>query len=224
MAQPRNLKPFYFVLGAIAVVGVGAIWLARGGGAGPAEVGPSPVGLETAFDGYVMGSDTAQVEIIEYADFQCPACAQFTILEAPDVKTRLIETGRARWVFRDFPLPQHDKAPIAHHAAACAGEQDRFWPMHDQLFFNQGRWVNDRRPEGVIERLAQAVGLNMDRFDDCMDSGRYVSRIEATKQAGAQLGVGSTPTFVVGGRMAVGVQSAQQLEALVRAAEARAAP
>lgn len=223
MARQVILKRFYVALAALAVIGVGALFVAQGGGSsGPVDVNPMPVGAGADFEGYAMGADTAPVEIIEYGDFECGACATFTILHEPDVKRRLIETGRARFVFRDFPLPQHRSAPLAHHAAACASEQGRFWPMHDQLYFNQGRWVNDRRPARVIAQLAQAVGLDMGRYEECMDSGRYQPRIQASREQGVQLGISSTPSFIVGGRLAAGVQTAEQLEALVaRAAEAR---
>lgn len=227
MARGVTLKRFYVGLGAIAVIGVGAIMFARSGASGgPVDAGPVPVGAAGDFDGYVMGSDSAPVEIIEYADFECPACATFALLYAPDVKRRLVETGRARLIFRDFPLPQHQKAPVAHHAAACAAEQGQFWPMHDQLYGNHGRWVNDRRPERVIEQLAEALGLDMRRYDECMDSGRYRQRIQASRERGSQLGVGSTPSFIVGGRLVAGtgVRIVDQLEALVTQARTRETP
>lgn len=222
MAQQVTLKRFYMALAAIAVIGAGAMIAARGGGSsGPTDVGPLPVSGGEEFQGYQMGSDSAPVDIVEYGDFQCGACATFAILHAPDVKRRLVETGRARFVFRDFPLAMHPNAPLAHHAAACAAEQGRFWPMHDQLYFNQGRWANDRRPERVIERLAETVGLDMGQYDDCMDSGRYRQRIEASRQRGIELGVGSTPSFIVGGKMLAGTRNAAEaIEALVRDAEA----
>ena len=206
MAQSVTVKRFYVALAVIAVVGVGAIMVVgRSGSGGPVTLDPVPVGSAEAFSGYSLGSDSAPVEIIEYGDFQCGACARFAILNEPDVKRQLIETGRARFVFRDFPLPIHPNAPAAHHAAACAGEQGQFWPMHDNLFLNQGRWANERRPEQLFERLAEAVGLDMRQYDDCMDSGRYQQRIAATRQRGIELGVGSTPTFIIGNQMIPGI-------------------
>ncbi|NIR45311.1 MAG: thioredoxin domain-containing protein, partial [Gemmatimonadetes bacterium] len=117
MARSMNMKVFYIGLGVIAVAGGVALWLAaRGGGGGPVSVAPMPVDIGS-FDGYTIGSDSAPVEVVEFADFQCPACARFAILTAPDLKSRLVATGRVRWTFRDFPLPIHDKAELAHHAA-----------------------------------------------------------------------------------------------------------
>lgn len=223
MAERMNLKPFYYVLGAIAVVGLGAIMvIGTGGRSGPREL-DAPIPMSAgAFDGYSLGRDAAPVTIVEYADFECPACAQFAILTAPDVKARLVQTGRVRWVFRDFPLPGHDKAPLAHHAAACAAEQGRFWEMHDQLYFNQGAWVRDRRPERLMERMAEALGLAMDQYRACMDADRYTARIRATREAGLQMGVNSTPTFIVGKQMVAGNMPLSEIERLVSAAEAGA--
>lgn len=213
-----NLKPFYVGLAVIAVVGVAAIWMARGSSA-PAEVAPVPL-AGAAFEGYVLGSDTAAVEIVEYADFQCGACASFAILTAPDVKAKLVNTGRVRWRFLDFPLPSHDKAPLAHHAAACAAEQGQFWPMHDALFFNQGAWAQSRRPERVIRDLAELVGLDVGRYEGCMDANRYAARIEATKAEGASVGVSATPSFLVGRLLISGALPFDSLLSLVERAEA----
>lgn len=222
MAQSLSLKSFYIGLGVIAVLGAGGIWLARGGGeSGPATAAPVPVSA-SAFPGHTLGADTAAVEVIEYSDFQCPFCARFTILTMPDVKSRLIDAGRVRWVFRDFPLPGHPHATVAHHAAACAGEQNLFWPMHDQLYYNQGAWSRERRPGGTFRNFARAVGANMGQYEACMDEQRYAARIEATKNQGLAVGVSSTPTFVVGGLMLSGALSYDSVASLVRRAEAAA--
>ncbi len=192
------MKAFYGVLGLIALVGGGAIWWASGSGSGPQFI-EQPVPLDTeAFPGYVMGSDSATVEIVEYADFQCPACGHFAVLTGPDVKQRLVQTGLVRWRFRDFPLDIHDKALAAHHAAACAGEQGRFWEMHDQLFFNQGTWSRSNRPQRLFRDYATAAGAERDQFEDCMDEQRYLARIQATRNEVATLGIASTPTFDIG--------------------------
>lgn len=202
MARPLGLKPFYALLGVIAAGG--AVWLflaARSDSPPSAE--PLPLGAVTAasgFPGYALGSDSAPIEVIEYADFQCPACGQFAVLTMHDVRQRLIATGRVRWRFRDFPLDSHDKSRLAHHAAACAGEQNRFWEMHDQLYFGQARWYG--ASPGAATRMfrdyARAVGLDISAYDACMDGGRYRARIEASVKEGLDLGVNSTPTFIIG--------------------------
>lgn len=222
--QQRGLKGFYVGLAAVAVVGVGLLLWARGsGGTALTLETVAPVSLGgSGFQGYVLGSDTAPVTIIEYADFQCPACAQFAVLTGPDVKRRLVETGRARWIFRDFPLTNiHPNAVPAHHAAACASDQNRFWEMHDMLFFRHGDWANESRPQRKFTTYAEALGLDMAAYDACMDEGRHLSRIAATRQQGIDQGVSSTPTFIIGSQRASGNMLFDQVEALVEQAAAR---
>ncbi len=223
MAEHMKLKVFYGALGIIALGGVGALLLARNSSTqgGPTTVETAALAAVGDYEGYVMGDESAPVEIVEFADFQCPACARFTILTASDVKARLVETGLARWRFHDFPLPIHNHALAAHHAAACAGEQGRFWEMHDQLFYNQGRWSRERRPTGLFRGYARAIGLDVKQYEDCMDSNRYAARIERAKQEGVELGVNSTPSFLVGDQLVSGAVPYDSLKVLAeRAARA----
>jgi protein-disulfide isomerase len=214
MAQQRGLKGFYVGLTAIAVVGAGALYLARGRGADPQTIDPTPVAAG-GFPGYAIGPDSAPVTIVEYADFECGACAEFAILTGPDIKERLVATGRVRWIFRDFPIEGHRNAMPAHLAAACADEQGQFWAMHDQIFFNHGRWVPEARPERRFREFARAIGLDGDRFDDCLSSGRYRERILATRQEGVTRGIGSTPTFEINNQRMIGVMGYDELRAHV---------
>ncbi|NIM52114.1 MAG: thioredoxin domain-containing protein [Gemmatimonadales bacterium] len=218
MAGPVNLKPFYVGLGVVAVAGIAAIWWAKEGGSEARAVDPVPVSAGS-FAGYVLGSDSAPVEIVEYADFECGGCAYFAILTGPDVKNRLVSTGRVRWRFRDFPLPQHRNAPAAHLAAACAGEQGRFWEMHDHIFFNQGAWVSDNRPARRFRDYARALGLDLDQYEACMDQQRYAARIQASKDEGVALGVNSTPSFIIGDILIPAALSYDSLVKLVERAE-----
>ena len=199
-------KSFYLALIVIAVVGAGLIWSQRGsGGAGATAVPIADLeSIGSTFEGYVIGRSSAPVEVTEFADFQCPACARHAILTKPDVMRRLIRPGRVRWVFKDLPLNIHDKARSAHLAAACAAEQDLFWQMHDQLFYRQSRWTRDRRAERRFREYAETIGADLNRYDECVRSGRYNSRIEASVQEAITLGVSSTPTFVIGNRMIPG--------------------
>jgi protein-disulfide isomerase len=217
MAQSMNLKPFYAVLGVVAVVGAAAIWMARTEGSA-VDVGLIPVSA-TSFPGHLLGSDSAAVEIVEYADFECGACAHFAILTLPDIKQRLVATGRVRLRFRDFPLPGHSKSPAAHMAAACAGEQGRFWEMKDQLFFGQQTWVRDRRPARRFEQYAETIGLDRKQYEDCVDDDRYAAQIAAGREEGMTVGVNSTPSFLIGGLLVVGSIPYDSVVALVRRAE-----
>jgi protein-disulfide isomerase len=213
----QRLTGFYVGLAAIAVIGAGALWFARrsGQGSGPVVLDSVPAVAAGTFQGYVQGSDSAPVTIIEYADFECPACMQFAVLTGPDIKRRLVETGRVRWIFRDFPIEGHRNSMPAHLAAACADEQGRFWEMHDQLFFSHRRWVLEPRPERRIRELALAIGLDEERFNECVSGARYRDRILATRQAGVERGVSSTPTFDVNHLRVTGAIGFDSLRVLV---------
>jgi protein-disulfide isomerase len=218
-----SLKPFYIGLGVIALAGATLIYAARGRGGEVTAVDAPPVAPGSpVFEGHAIGSDSAPVTIIEYADFECPACAQFAILTGPDIKQRLVATGQVRWIFRDLPLSMHRNSLAAHHAAQCAGEQGRFWEMHDQIFFNHGRWVAERRPERALRDLAYAILVDRGRYDECMSSNRYIPRLRQLQADAAARGISSTPTFEIGGQRVSGALHYDELKRLVdRAAAAR---
>jgi protein-disulfide isomerase len=196
------MRRFYVVLaGLAAVLGIALFVLLRQGGASAAAAGPPPTVVDDGFRGYTMGSDDAVVEITEYSDFECPFCANFATIQMPTIKQQLVTTGKVRWRYRDFPLPSHQYSRFSAHAAHCAGEQGKFWEMHDQLFYNHQWAQTGRDPAGLFRDFAKAVGLDLQRYDECMTAGRYASRIEFSRQEGDQLRVGGTPTFFVNGKM-----------------------
>lgn len=222
MAGQVNMKVFYGVLGAIVVIGAGALWMARSSAGGSVTQiidAPVPVGT-SAFAGYVMGSDTAPVEIVEHADFTCGACSNFAILQGPDVKRRLVETGLARWRFRGFAL--HESSLLPLHAAACAAEQGRFWEMHDSLMFNQRDWIGSGQPLKEFRDYARAVGANLGEYDTCMEEGRYAARIRVTRDEIAASGIHSTPTFDIGNMRVIGAIPFDSVRTLVEKAAAEA--
>ena len=142
-AAPVGMKRFYTILGAVAVIGIGLLGYQL---AKPATVSiPANVTVQPSdtagFRGYVKGSADAPVEITEYADYQCPFCQTFATLQMPTIEERLIKTGRLRWRYRDFPLQQHPFSRLAAHSAACADEQGKFWPQHEQIYEGQSEWA-----------------------------------------------------------------------------------
>ena len=221
MAATPGLKRFYLLLAAVAVIGVGALaWvLAR-----PSTVSiPANVTVQASdtagFRGYVLGDAGAPLELTEFADYQCPFCQTFATLQMPTIRKRLIETGRVRWRFRDFPLQQHRHSRLAAHAAACGDEQGRFWPMHDRIFEGQPEWAEERDATARFRRYAADVGLDASKYDACMASAKYAGRIQASYDEGVRLGVSSTPTLVVGGRLH---QGRFDSDAIVRLADSLA--
>jgi protein-disulfide isomerase len=183
------MKRFYLLLGAVVVVGA-----------------PVPV-TNDSFPGYVLGRDSAPIEIVEYADYECPFCAQFGVMQFPTIRDQLITTGKVRWRFRDHPLPipAHRWARLSAHAVACAGEQGKAWEMMDALFTHHSEWAQQAgNPSKLFRNLARGVGVDIGKYDDCMDSQRYAARIEAAYQEGLARGVQGTPTFFINGRQYTG--------------------
>ena len=220
MALPRQMKVFYFALGTILVVGAFLLvrQVTRRGqtesvtqtfqSAPVAPVAPGALG-------HVLGSDSAPVEIVEFADFECPACARFAILQFPYVYERLIATGRVRWRFMDFPLQGHTNSPTAHLAAACADEQGKFFPMIDLIFNRQNDWAYESRPDRPIRDFARSLGLDLGRYDSCMETRHAQPMVDADYAEGERLGVDATPTFIVNGRMWPTVLDYDQIKAIV---------
>lgn len=212
-------KAFYWLLGAIVLVGVAALsYVAskpRGGATNAIEVadttnaGPS--------QGYLMGKVDAPVKILEFADFECPACAGFSVVTEPDVRTRIINTGLANITYFDFPLSMHRNTVAASNAAACADEQGKFWPMHDRLFQAQDEWNGEATdsPKPFFKRYAQETGLDVAKWETCYDARKYQKRIGANLADGLRRGVGSTPTFVIGNKLYRGMGSYDAIKAIV---------
>lgn len=202
-AATGGMKGFYTLLGAAAVIGAGVIVFLKF--QKPALSIPANPVIQVAdtsgFRGYFLGSDSAPLEVTEYADYQCPACQQWATVQFPTIKERLIATGRVRWRYRDFPLDMHPHARIAAHAAACASEQDKYWEMNEKIYSWEGNWPAKSNPIGVFNDDARAVGLDMPKYQACMESGRYAGRMRASYLEGVSAGVGSTPTFMINGRL-----------------------
>ena len=141
-----------------------------------------------------LGRADAPVTLVEFSDFQCPFCGRFFATTLPALKKDYIDTGKLRYVLRDYPLDQlHPNARKAAEAAHCAGEQGKYWEMHDVLFQNQRALA----PSQLAE-YARALGVDGAAFDQCVSAGRYAPQIERGLTDGAAAGVQGTPGFVIG--------------------------
>jgi protein-disulfide isomerase len=218
MAASRPLRNFYIALGIIAVAGVALILSQRQRRGSVTEtlrsVPVAPMGGVAAL-GHRLGSDSAPVEIVEFADFECPACARFAILEMPYVRERLIATGRLKWRFMNFPLQGHPNSPAAHLAAGCAGEQGRFFEMVDVIYNRQNDWATDRRADRKMREYARQIGLDLGRYDTCVETQHAQPLIDAEYAEGERLGVDATPTFIVNGRIWPSVLLYDDIKAIV---------
>lgn len=155
-----------------------------------------PNRVDVKAEGPSKGSPDAPVTIVEFSDYECSYCAG-----AEATVKRILEAypGKVRLVYRDLPLSIHPNAPKAAEAAHCAGEQQRYWDMHDVLFANQQALKVDD-----LKAHARKLGLDAAKFDACLDSGRMAGKVDADRKAGEALGLNGTPTFFVDGRPYVG--------------------
>lgn len=219
MAQQSRggLNPFYLVLGVGAAAGIAVLaWLVLK----PRGVSiPANVVVTTAdtsgFRGYLLGDNPAAVEVVEYADYQCPACADFDVTQFPDIRDRLIQGGRVRWRYRDFPLEMHQNARFAAHATACADDQGKYWAFHKVVYETQQDWEFEKDPMGRFQHFADSVGADGKAWGECMRSAKHAGRIQASFDEGLKLGVNSTPTFLIGGRLFPGKIPYDRFKAII---------
>lgn len=168
---------------------------------------------------FVSGSKTAPNTIIEFSDYQCPACAIFATQIEPELKTRLVETGKTQFAYRDYPLPQHQNAKLASVAAACANLQNRFEPMKTILFRAQDQWDNLSQNLVIekIKELASNTGINQEAFKTCLSSNQFDGAIQADITAGNAVQLEATPSFVVNGYLVSGALPIEAFEAIFAA-------
>ncbi|GAC1514801.1 MAG: hypothetical protein NVS1B4_03360 [Gemmatimonadaceae bacterium] len=220
----RSNRPFYGALLVVALGGAGALAFVA------TRPKPHPVTtVDTRLppakaEGYLLGRPDAGVQIIEFADFQCPACGTFATVIEPDVRTRIVDAGLASYRFYDFPLPQHRNAMNASLAAACAHEQGKFWAMHDALFQGQPDWSEERNPKSTFAGYAKQAGVDASRWGDCYDARRYEPQIVANRAEGERRAINQTPTFIVGNKVLRGVATYDMIKAYVDSSGGRVRP
>jgi protein-disulfide isomerase len=148
--------------------------------------------VEVAAVGASKGPANAPVTIVEFSDYQCPFCSR-----AEETVKKVMEAypGKIRVFFRDYPLPFHQQAQKAHEAAQCAGDQNKYWEMHEKLFANQQAL---QVPQ--LKEHAKGLGLDAGKFDKCLDSGDKAKMVQDAKKAGDEVGVNGTPAFFINGR------------------------
>jgi protein-disulfide isomerase len=162
------------------------------------EIALRPPKIEVAAEGPSKGPAAAPVTIIEFSDFECPYCSK-----AEETVTQVLKQygDKVRLVYRDFPLPFHPNAQKAAEAAQCAGDQGKYWEMHEKLFANQ-------KALAVADLKGHAKGLGLDpaKFDKCLDSGDKAKVVGDHRKAGEKVGVTGTPAFFVNGYQLTGAQ------------------
>lgn len=211
-------RPFYIALGVVVVGGIIFIATRLTSGA-PLSI-PANVVITAAdtsgFRGYELGLPSAPVEVTEYGDLECPVCASWATVQFPDVKARLIDAGKVRWRYRDFPLDGAHRHPrVAAHAAACANDQGKYWPAQEAMFARQTDYALASDPMPVLSDIMKSVGVDLGAWNTCMQSKKYAGRIQASEEEASKLGANGTPTFVINGRMYDNRLGSDQLAKLV---------
>jgi protein-disulfide isomerase len=196
-------KPFYIVLAVVVAAGLAFLLLVDRGGEG-AAMDPLPAwvaDVEADPDaGMALGPEDAPVTIMEFADYQCPHCAQFGAFTGRLIRQNYVyERGLVRWVLYDFPVgfPHSITSSLA---ARCADEQGAIGPMHDLLLARQSEWGPTESPLRHFTRYADELNLDRSAFRECMNERRPLEEIMASRRYGERLGVQGTPTLFLNGR------------------------
>ena len=211
--ESKSSLPFVIIGGVLVAVIIAVVLMSRTGGTGgtnaPAATANSsnaalnPVQQQArgpqpgASNPYTKGSPTASVTLEEFSDFECPACGGLE----PGLRRVVSEYGdRAKLVFRHFPLSMHKYAFLASRAAEAAGQQGKFWEMHNMLYDNQKEWSDSMEPRVQFASYATRLGLDVQRFKTDMERQDLADRIKADYARGMSLGVKGTPTVYLNGR------------------------
>jgi len=163
-------------------------------------------------DDPVLGDKNAPVTIVSFEDYQCPFCKRAFDQTFPQLKKDYIDTGKVKYVYRDFPLSFHPQAQSAAEASECADEQGKFWDYHDAIFNNQASLGRD-----LYIQLAEQLNLDVDQFTQCIDDGKYKQEVQADFSYGSQIGVSGTPTFFINGIKLVGAQPYAAFQQVIEA-------
>jgi len=174
---------------------------------------PSTLELQEFEDDAILGDPDAPITIIEFSDYECPFCGRFYLGTLPELKRTYIDSGKAKLIFRDFPLGFHkdaQKAAEATEVARALGGDEKFWEMHDKLFENQ-----DALGVSNLKQYARDIGLDGESFDYLIDSGYFSDEVREDLIAGQQAGVSGTPSFFINGQALVGAQPFSEFERII---------
>ena len=173
----------------------------------------SELEVAVADDEHIIGNIDAPVTIVEYASLTCSHCASFHADTLPEVKEQVIDTGKARLVFRDFPLDRH--APAAHMLVRCVAPAKRS-AMLDLLFATQDTWARSQDPQSELDRIGRSAGMTSEAVKSCLNDQSVFDAVIAQRLEGEQkYQIQSTPSFIIGGKLYRGGISAEQMVEIV---------
>jgi protein-disulfide isomerase len=219
------MRRILLIAGAVFVAaGIGgAVWMNRSP-APTASVAPGVVAtasgkpIQLSDNDMILGNRTAPITIIEYASLTCPHCADFTKNTLPDIRKNWIDTGKAKLVFRDYPL---DAVAVKAAVIAHCGGPERFFGFIDVLFSTQETWARAPDPVAAMTRLAKLGGLSESQVQACLADEKLTNLVVGNRLVGEkEQGVDSTPTFFINGQKVVGEKPYSEFNALLAAAPA----
>lgn len=191
----------------VLIIGIALFFLGSSGNAGNSVApgdntsAPADPNLLVRSDSFKIASDSAKVTLVEFSDFECPACAA----AEPDVQQILADyKGKINFVYRNFPLPQHTNAIAAAIAVEAAGQQGKFMEMGAKLFSTQNDWVESSNPNDIFVKDAQGLGLDTNKFSQDLKSPTLADKVRRDYQDAVALKIDSTPTFFVNGERVTG--------------------
>jgi len=159
-----------------------------------------------------LGKADAKVTIVEYASMTCPHCARFHATTLPELKTKYIDTGKARLILREFPFDP--RAEAGFMLARCSG--DNYFPMVDVLFKQQMQWAGVENAKDALLQIARLAGFTQEKFEACLTDQKLLEDVKAVRDRGAkEFGVDSTPTFFINGGRYPGAMSIAEFSAII---------
>jgi protein-disulfide isomerase len=234
----RTLRPLAVLVAAAALLGAcgqpaGADYLpssaptggaAQGAASGAASESNSIEAIVASLSEETMsvkGAADAPVLMIEFSDYECPFCNRYVTSTLPRIREQYIDTGKLRYVYRDLPLNSiHPKAQAAAEAARCAGDQSKYWEMHDQLFGRQAEWQGGDE-QALFGAMAGELGLDTQAFNACLAEGRYTEYVQRQTDEGLQIGIAGTPAFIIGDQFLSGAQPFEVFQQVIERQLAR---
>jgi protein-disulfide isomerase len=159
-----------------------------------------------------LGKDDAKVTIVEYASMTCPHCAHFAATTFPELKTKYIDTGKARYILREFPFDPSAEAGFM--LARCS--KDNYFPMVDVLFKQQANWVGVNNTKDALLQISKLAGFTQESFEACLTDQKLLDDVRSVQKRGAdEFKVDSTPTFFINGKTYKGAMSIEEISAII---------
>ncbi|MBS3926289.1 MAG: DsbA family protein [Nitrosarchaeum sp.] len=195
--KTKSNKTKFVIIGIISVIIIGVLATISTNNTTPDNPQSTRFSIDTTKGSPVLGSESAQITIIEFGDYQCPFCQKWNQNTKPLIEKDYIDTGKVNLIYVDFPIIGSDSIK-AHAGSYCADEQGLYWQYHDFLYSNQGHENDGWASTNNLKNLVSGInGLDTDSFSKCIDSGKYEDRVKENKNIASKSGAKSTPSFIV---------------------------